>query len=282
MASLPRASNPWQARFHSQLDSFALVVLRVDKPDRLFGCSLGQGRQLTQRFKHLPKLVAGVAAEGVLPHSQQTSPLPRGLLSTVAAMIAPCSVNAMGSFLRPPQLEFADCDFRLLNSLHVSTKMKSSGNRSRLRLTCSLADGSPPRNRSQISIKQHLLPKRDRNAVGNCLKGDGWVDSGHGWAAEATTPAWVISRFALRRYRACSGHRIVWLSAYPMRGQRQHPAERSLGQRNEPICRESRGRLWLPTGDTLASRIFRRVAFQHEVDCAGIRYLLYGCEPYFG
>ena len=70
MASPVPASKPWQARFESQLASRALAVLRVDKPNRLFRCSLGQGRQLTQRFKHLPELVA---AEGVVLHSQQFS-----------------------------------------------------------------------------------------------------------------------------------------------------------------------------------------------------------------
>ena len=57
----------------------------------------------------------------------------RGLLSTVAAMSAPCSVNTKGRFLRPPcadavticdricpKLEVTNCDFKLLTSCSVS------------------------------------------------------------------------------------------------------------------------------------------------------------------
>ncbi len=36
--------------------------------------------------------------------------------ATMAAMMAPCSVKVSGSFLVPPQLDVANCDFKLANS----------------------------------------------------------------------------------------------------------------------------------------------------------------------
>jgi hypothetical protein len=64
-----------------------------------------------------------------------------GELSTLAAMMAPCSVKAYGSFRRPPRPTFdvADCDIKPSNSSRLSRNAKSGGNRSILRLTCSLS-----------------------------------------------------------------------------------------------------------------------------------------------
>src|SRR6516162_6555036 len=64
-----------------------------------------------------------------------------GLLSTVAAMTAPSSVNANGSFRRPPhrELDVANCDIKILNSGGVRRNMKPAGNRSLFRLICSLS-----------------------------------------------------------------------------------------------------------------------------------------------
>jgi hypothetical protein len=61
----------------------------------------------------------------------------RSLFRVVAAMIAPCSVNAQGRWRRPPQLrlEVTDCDLKIFNSAFVTRKTKSSGNRRRFRFT---------------------------------------------------------------------------------------------------------------------------------------------------
>ena len=51
------------------------------------------------------------------------------------SIATPCSVNARGSFLLPPQLDVTICDFKLLNSLASRRNMKSEGNRSRFLCT---------------------------------------------------------------------------------------------------------------------------------------------------
>jgi len=61
-----------------------------------------------------------------------------GLFSTVAAMMAPCSVNASGRFRVPPQLDVANCDIKLRTSSSETSKMKSAGNLCWFRRTCSL------------------------------------------------------------------------------------------------------------------------------------------------
>ena len=55
--------------------------------------------------------------------------------STFAAMRAPCSVNTVGGYRLPPQLEVTDCDLKLENSSAVRRNEKSSGKRLRLRRT---------------------------------------------------------------------------------------------------------------------------------------------------
>ena len=44
------------------------------------------------------------------------------LLSTLDNISTPCSVKADGSFLLPPQLEVAFCDFKFLNSSSLNWK----------------------------------------------------------------------------------------------------------------------------------------------------------------
>jgi hypothetical protein len=52
------------------------------------------------------------------------------LLSTFAAMIAPCSVKTFGSFRRPPRpFDVAFCDIKAVNSCRDRGNMKSGGNR---------------------------------------------------------------------------------------------------------------------------------------------------------
>ena len=60
-------------------------------------------------------------------------------LSTVAAMIAPCSVKAYGKERLPPRpiFEVANCDIKDLFSREESWNMKSAGNFWRLRFACS-------------------------------------------------------------------------------------------------------------------------------------------------
>jgi len=52
------------------------------------------------------------------------------LRSTLESIAIPCSVNAIGRYLLPPQLEVTICDLKLLNSCRVSSNIKSSGKRS--------------------------------------------------------------------------------------------------------------------------------------------------------
>ena len=54
-----------------------------------------------------------------------------GLFSTVAAMIAPCSVNTMGNERLPPLpgFDIAFCDVKASNSPAVRRKAKSAGKR---------------------------------------------------------------------------------------------------------------------------------------------------------
>jgi hypothetical protein len=59
----------------------------------------------------------------------------RLLRRTPEGIATPCSVNALGNFRVPPQLDVPNWDFKLLNSDLVSCIMKSSGNRSRFLLT---------------------------------------------------------------------------------------------------------------------------------------------------
>ena len=61
-----------------------------------------------------------------------------GLFRTVAAMMAPCSVNASGRFRVPPQLDVANCDIKFRTSSSETSKMKSAGNLCWFRRTCSL------------------------------------------------------------------------------------------------------------------------------------------------
>jgi hypothetical protein len=69
----------------------------------------------------------------------------RLLLRTLESMATPCSVNAYGRVLRPPQIDVTICDFKLANSSLVSWNMKSSGNLSTLRFTaCTNALVSTP------------------------------------------------------------------------------------------------------------------------------------------
>ena len=55
------------------------------------------------------------------------------LLRTFAAMMAPCSVKAIGGFRLPPwlELEVAFCIFKFAASSRVRTNAKSTGNRLR-------------------------------------------------------------------------------------------------------------------------------------------------------
>src|SRR5581483_355894 len=61
--------------------------------------------------------------------------------STLESIATPCSVNTRGNFRLPPypELEVTNCDFKFLNSCSVSRNAKSSGNRSRFRLTAWLS-----------------------------------------------------------------------------------------------------------------------------------------------
>ena len=44
----------------------------------------------------------------------------RGLFSTLESIATPCSVNAKGEYLRPPQLEVTICDLKSATSWLVS------------------------------------------------------------------------------------------------------------------------------------------------------------------
>jgi len=63
----------------------------------------------------------------------------RGLFSTVAAMIAPCSVNASGKYLMFwPRFNITECDLERCASIAsslVSLSAKSGGKRSAFRFT---------------------------------------------------------------------------------------------------------------------------------------------------
>src|SRR5580692_1962610 len=59
------------------------------------------------------------------------------LFSTLDNINTPCSVKAEGSFLLPPQLDVAFCDFKFSNSSFVNWNIKSAGNLAIFRLTCS-------------------------------------------------------------------------------------------------------------------------------------------------
>ncbi len=50
------------------------------------------------------------------------------LFSTLDNMATPCSVNAIGKYLSPPQLEVTICDLKLRNSFLFNLNMKSFGN----------------------------------------------------------------------------------------------------------------------------------------------------------
>src|ERR1700719_1511602 len=59
------------------------------------------------------------------------------LFSTLDSINTPCSVKAEGSFLLPPQLDVAFCDFKFSNSSFVNWNIKSAGNLAIFLLTCS-------------------------------------------------------------------------------------------------------------------------------------------------
>src|ERR1700677_1258015 len=59
------------------------------------------------------------------------------LFSTLDNINTPCSVKAEGSFLLPPQLDVAFCDFKFSNSSFVNWNIKSAGNLSIFPLSCS-------------------------------------------------------------------------------------------------------------------------------------------------
>jgi len=58
-----------------------------------------------------------------------------GLRSTLDSIATPCSVKALGSARVPPHLDLPKWNLKSLNSASVSRSMKSSGKRSRFRLT---------------------------------------------------------------------------------------------------------------------------------------------------
>jgi len=64
----------------------------------------------------------------------------RGLLRTPESIATPCSANACGRVRRPPWLELAIafCDRKTPTSDVDSWNMKSEGNRSAFRRTCSI------------------------------------------------------------------------------------------------------------------------------------------------
>ena len=62
-----------------------------------------------------------------------------GVLSTLAAMTAPCSVNARGGYRLLAHLAVAICDRKSVSSCGERRNAKSSGNRTWFRLTCSLS-----------------------------------------------------------------------------------------------------------------------------------------------
>src|SRR6185503_12680124 len=65
------------------------------------------------------------------------TPTARSLFSTLDNINTPCSVKAEGSFLLPPQLDVAFCDFKFSNSSLVNWNIKSAGNLAIFLLTCS-------------------------------------------------------------------------------------------------------------------------------------------------
>ena len=59
----------------------------------------------------------------------------RGLRKTLESIATPCSVKALGSVRVPPHLDLPNWNLKSLNSASVNRSMKSSGKRSRFRLT---------------------------------------------------------------------------------------------------------------------------------------------------
>ena len=68
--------------------------------------------------------------------SSSTLEMSRDLITGEAALCTANNVTTCG-LRRPPQLDVADCDFKCANSEAVSSNKKSTGNRARLRRTCS-------------------------------------------------------------------------------------------------------------------------------------------------
>ena len=73
------------------------------------------GADLRGRNKRIGAVTRAVPAS--LAVIQTETSTARGVFSTVAAVMAPCSVKASGSFRRPPQLDVANCDFKSANSV---------------------------------------------------------------------------------------------------------------------------------------------------------------------
>jgi len=67
----------------------------------------------------------------------QLSSTARLLLRTLDSMATPCSVKAMGGYLKPilSALEVTNCDLQFSSYFFVNSNMKSSGNLSMLRRT---------------------------------------------------------------------------------------------------------------------------------------------------
>ena len=72
---------------------------------------------------------------GINPHDLDIIRIACLLFNTLESINIPCSVKAFGSFLRPPQLEVAYCDFKSRNSSSLSLNIKSDGKRMIFRAT---------------------------------------------------------------------------------------------------------------------------------------------------
>lgn len=87
----------------------------------------------------------------------------RGERSTVESIATPCSVNAYGGFRIPPQLEVANCDFKLSHSTASNRNMKSEGNRPLFLFTASSSRlGSTAYNRARSGLRSTRSPRIDR------------------------------------------------------------------------------------------------------------------------
>jgi hypothetical protein len=100
-------------------------------------------------------------------------------------MMAPCSVKAKGSFLRPPQLEVANCNFKFLIR-QLKQKIPREAREIAPHLLVQACGGNAVE-LGEIAVEQHLFVTDDEDAAGDALGGhERATDLRHGDCASAS------------------------------------------------------------------------------------------------